>query len=116
MERVVKKRTSRRLRRSPLGVALRTSVAFFVFLKDRLRDDFVFILYNSRLFFGIILFVTGVLSFSSGKYCDGNSSSYYACTRPSTYYYYEWWAIVFVILGVFSIVLWLLRKKNKFMK
>lgn len=84
--------------------------AVALFLRDKVRQDFNLMVTQSRLFIGIAFLCVGFLLFESGKYCDGNPSNYYACTRPSTYYYYPWWAILLVILGSFSVVLWFLRK------
>lgn len=110
MNKVIKR--SSKKRRGVVRVFIRLLSAFSLFLYDRIRDDLILILYNGRLFFGIALILIGVLSFDSGKYCDGNTSSYYACTRPSTYYYYSWWAITLAIVGLFLIVLWFLHRKK----
>jgi hypothetical protein len=93
-----------------IHVALRILRATVLFLRDKLYADVALITQNTRLFLGIALVGLGALSFSSDRYCDGNTSTYYACTRPATYYYYPWWAITFVTLGSFLIVLWFLRK------
>jgi hypothetical protein len=75
-----------------------------------LSDTQVIVL-HARLILGVLVTMLGLLSFASDRYCDGNVSSYYACTRPSTYYYYPWWAVVLVLLGVLLIMLWYLRRK-----
>ena len=95
-----------------IRLSLQVAVAGALFFRDKIQADFTTIVAQSRLFIGIALLSIGVLLFQSDKYCDGNPSTYAACTRPSTYYYYPWWAIVLVILGSFSIVLWFLRKHN----
>jgi hypothetical protein len=92
---------------------LRTVAAFFVFLKDKIQEDIIQIAHNGRLFLGILFVLLGTFSFASEKYCDGNTSSYYTCTRPATYYYYPSWAIMLIILGTFFIVLWFLRLKKR---
>lgn len=63
-----------------------------------------------QLFIGTTLLIIGVFGFSSGKYCDGNTSEYLSCTRPSTFYYYDGVHVILVILGVTLILLWLLRR------
>jgi hypothetical protein len=103
--------THGRRRRGLLGGILRFVRALFLYLRDALHDDLIDVLRNGKLFLGMLLAGIGLLSFSSDRYCDGNTSSYYACTRPSTYYYYPWWAIALVIIGSFLIVLWFLRRK-----
>ena len=85
---------------------LSTSVA------DAFSVDIDDILRNSRLFLGSVMILVGVLSFSSDRYCDGNASSYYACTRPSTYYFYPWWAIALVVVGSTLTILWFLRRQR----
>ena len=81
-------------------------------MKDACIVDLEETIRHGRLFLGIALTVVGVLSFGSDRYCDGNASSYYACTRPATYYYYPWWAIILIVLGSFLIVLWFLRRQH----
>ena len=111
MDKIVKRKSKKR--RGIVRVLMRIVGAFYFFVYDIVVDDIKVILYNSRLFAGIALVIVGILSFGSGKYCDGNTSNYYACTRPSTYYYYSWWAIALIVMGSFSIVLWFLRKKKR---
>ena len=111
MDEIEGKREKRAPRkRSFFRVVLRTSGALVRFLYDKAREDIALLLTNGRLFVGLAFLMTGLLSFTPDRYCDGNSSSYYACTRPSTYYYYEWWAIALVLVGSFFIVLWFLRR------
>ncbi len=88
-----------------------TLVAFVRFVGEKFRVDIAYIFREWRLFAGMALVVTGLLSFVSDRYCDGNSSSAYTCTRPATYYYYPWWATVLVVVGGVLVVLWFLRKK-----
>lgn len=75
--------------------------------------DIAVMFQNGRLILGTLFVIVGVLSFASDRYCDGNVSSYYACTRPSTYYYYPWWAIVLVLLGTLLLLLWWLRHTSR---
>lgn len=95
-----------------MRLVLRISKAMLLFLRDKISDDIILIAQHGRLFFGMLLAGVGVLSFASDRYCDGNASSYYACTRPATYYYFPWWAIVLIITGIVFITLWYLRKKK----
>lgn len=81
-------------------------------VKDAIAVDAEEIIRHGRLFLGLALTLSGLLSFSSDRYCDGNASSYYACTRPATYYYYPWWAITLTLVGSFLIVLWFLRRQH----
>ena len=87
--------------------------AVVLFFRDAITDDLAIVWKHGRLFLGLILTIVGLLSFAADRYCDGNTSINYACTRPSSYYYYPWWAILLIILGSFSIVLWFLRKKTR---
>lgn len=101
------KRTAGVLRRVVLTLG-----ALILFVRDELVRDVEDILLHGRLFIGLALTVSGLLSFSSDKYCDGTAANYYACTRPATYYYYPWWAILLVVIGSFFVVLWFLRRKH----
>jgi hypothetical protein len=96
-----------------IRLVFRMGKAMLLFLKDKIYEDFELMLYHGRLFFGIILTGIGMLSFTSDRYCDGNTSSFYACTRPATYYYYPWWAILCTLLGTVFVTLWFLRKKKQ---
>ena len=102
----------KRKKRSFFGVVLRTLFALSYFLREKIRKDITLMFQNGRLFVGFLFFLVGILSFSSDRYCDGNSSSYYACTRPSTYYYYPWWSVLLIIIGSFLIILWFLRRNK----
>lgn len=64
------------------------------------------------LFLGIALFCVGLLGFESGRYCDGNSADYLSCTRPATYYFYDAPHTILIILGVFLIMMWVLRDRR----
>jgi hypothetical protein len=86
--------------------------ALVLVVKDMVVVDVEEISRHGRLFFGLALTLVGLLSFASDRYCDGNASSYYACTRPATYYYYPWWAILLIVIGSFLVVLWFLRRQH----
>ena len=87
-----------------IGYSLRAIGALF-------GADITQIVHAWRLFLGATLVVIGILSFASDRYCDGNTSTYAACTRPSTYYYYPWWGVGLVVLGTLLVTLWMLRRK-----
>lgn len=70
---------------------------------------------EADLFIGIALSLIGVLTFQSSKYCDGNTADYLSCTRPSTYYYYGGLEITLIVVGVFFIALWFLKRKQSAM-
>lgn len=106
------------VRRRPRGVVLRAR-RIFLYLFGRMWEAFQYgigrdvrtIVRSWRLFFGVALVIVGVLSFASDMYCDGNTSAYAVCTRPSTYYYYPWWAVFLVVMGATSVLLWYMRKE-----
>lgn len=58
------------------------------------------------LLVGALLMVVGLMSFESGRYCNGSPHDTYACVNPDTYYYYPVWTIVAVALGVLLLLLW----------
>lgn len=63
------------------------------------------------LFFGTALTIVGTLGFESDKYCDGNTADYLSCTRPSTYYYFDSLDVALVVIGVFFILFWIIKRK-----
>lgn len=85
---------------------------FLKVFKKSLLENLFLVRENAMLFFGIALFLFGVLGFSNGKYCDGNPADYYSCTNPSAYYYYSPLAIALCILGAFCIAIWFLKKSE----
>jgi hypothetical protein len=66
---------------------------------------------EAELLVGVIFMVTGLMNFSSDRYCDGNPADYFSCTNPTTYYYYDWVTIALVTTGAMLIVLWWLRHR-----
>lgn len=66
-----------------------------------------------ELFFGAALAIIGLLNFQNGKNCDGNTADYLACTHPSTYYYYNAFDVALVVFGVFLILIWLMKRKDR---
>lgn len=87
--------------------------AFFLLVRDGLLRDAATVWQHGRLFLGTALLTLGLLSFESGRYCDGNTADYYSCTRPTTYYEFPGWAILATILGLFFVVLWFLYQKKR---
>ena len=113
MQRKVRKLTYVRKLVNALKKVFRLFGTILIFFRNSLQDDIIQIWIHARLFFGTAFISIGLLSFSPNRYCDGNASNYYACTRPSTYYTYPWWAIGLVIIGSFLIILWYLRRKTR---
>lgn len=79
---------------------------------DELACHYVLIKEHALLFAGLVLFTTGVFSFRSDKYCEGNATEYYACTNPTTYYYYPTITIAAVVVGIVLIALWKMNQKT----
>lgn len=73
-------------------------------------SDLGLIMRHVRLFGGVACTVTGLLSFASDRYCDGSTSAYATCTRPAVYYFYPWWAVVLILIGLWSVLLWYVRR------
>lgn len=100
-----------------LLVRVRKTFAFFCvllgYVRKGVQEDLLRIVANIRLFAGFALLFWGLLSFASDRYCDGNTSAYYSCTRPSTYYYYPWWSVLLVVAGVFGITLWHVSRRGR---
>jgi len=67
---------------------------------------------NITLFLGLILISSGILSFRSDRYCEGNPNDYYGCVNPATYYYYSTTTIVIIVMGVLMLAFWRLRKRG----
>ena len=67
---------------------------------------------EGNLFAGAGLVLLGLLNWSSGKYCDGNTADYLSCTRPNTYYYYGAFQIALIILGVFLVLVWYVKNRQ----
>lgn len=80
---------------------------------DGLADYVLVMQREAALFLGLALSLIGLLNFENGKNCDGNTADYLTCTRPSTFYYYNWLEIALVVIGVFLITLWLLRRLDR---
>ena len=82
-------------------------------LLDAMEENWAIVRREKDLFFGSLLFLLGLLDFHSGKYCDGNTADYLSCTRPVTYYYYTWLEIILIIVGVFFILLWFMKREQR---
>ncbi len=82
-------------------------------IRKHIFEDGVLVLWHWRLVLAIIMVVGGLLSFQSGRYCDGSTSDHFSCTRPSTYYYYPEWMVAVIVIGVILGVLWWLRDRER---
>ena len=108
-------RAQRRGRRASIGKSVFYSLGYLVLMiKDAIIDDIARIWNNMRLFLGMVLVLSGVLRFSSGRYCDGNVADHFSCTRPTTYYYFSEVSIALIIIGAILIVLWFLGRGRSF--
>lgn len=108
-----KRQVPKRLGRSFFKVVVvffRTLIRVVAYLLEKAQKDFLVAWLHIRLFLGVALICIGILSFQSGRYCDGNTSSQYVCTRPATYYYYPFWAVALTVLGSMLVILWTLRR------
>ena len=81
-------------------------------LSRRATDALRYILLETEIFLGTALLACGLLGFESDKYCDGNTADYLSCTRPSTYYYYDWIDTTLVVIGIFLILVWVLKTRD----
>lgn len=72
----------------------------------------ILILREIDLFFGAALLAIGFFSFESDKFCDGNTADYLSCTRPSTFYYFDALDIFCIVVGIFFILLWVLKSRE----
>ncbi len=68
---------------------------------------------DANLFLGATLALLGLLNWSIGKYCDGNTADYLSCTRPEAYYYYGWFEIVLIIVGVLLVLAWYAKNRRE---
>ncbi len=91
-----------------LRAILRTSLMSARFVSR----EVAFLATHTRLFVGLTLAIIGILSFASDRYCDGNTSVAYTCTRPATYYFYPSWAIGLVVVGAVLVGTWVLRREG----
>jgi lipoprotein signal peptidase len=102
----------RKIRRTTRIVWLLTLYAV-----DRLIDateEYLWLIRQElELFIGVILLAVGALSFNAARFCDGNTVDYLSCTRPAVYYYFSWFDITLVILGVFYLMFWYLKRHNQ---
>ena len=87
-------------------------VYFFDVLADAIIERAAIMRVEVDLFLGTSLAVLGILSFQTGKYCDGNTADYLSCTRPATYYYYSPVSIIAVVIGISLVLVWVVRRKR----
>lgn len=62
------------------------------------------------LFFGALLFFSGLFGFSADKFCDGNTADYLSCTRPTAYYFYDKFHLFLILVGAVFVLLWMLKR------
>ncbi len=67
---------------------------------------------EKEIFLGAALTLIGALNFNSARYCDGNTADYLSCTRPATYYYFDAFDTTLIVLGVFFILIWCLKRRG----
>lgn len=107
--------------RVPLGLKLKRAVRMVWLVIERLFDilmdalvEYAHIIWREmEVFFGSALLLVGVFGFQNGKNCDGNTADYISCTNPSTFYYYDWLQIAVIVIGVFFIMLWFFKLRNR---
>jgi hypothetical protein len=103
-------------RRSRGGSALQSLWAGVISLFDSAIDglgvNLGLIRREAELFFGTALLVWGFFGFRTGRYCDGNTADYLSCTRPTVFYYYDTFHVALILLGIFFILLWILKRQR----
>ena len=109
--------SSKGIRGGSIKRSLRTTWVVIQYLFDRFADamaENVFVIgREGDLFFGTALTLLGILSFQSSKFCDGNTADYLSCTRPTAYHYYGAPQIIIIIVGVFFILFWFLKRRTR---
>lgn len=80
-------------------------------LVEAAYEDLKIVRTEVNLFLGVLLGLLGLFNWSTGKYCDGNSSDYLSCTRPTVYYYYGAFEITLIVLGTLLVLIWLVKKR-----
>jgi hypothetical protein len=113
MHEMEKGRVTRRRRSRRFVGLVRWVRAFLLWSTHRIVPDIGIFFRHIRLFFGSVLVCIGLLSFASGRYCDGAVITQVSCTRPATYYYYPWWAIMMVASGTVLLALWVLHREKQ---
>ncbi len=89
------------------------SLEFIAFhLAKALGENVRVIRREVNLFLGSALSILGLLNWSTGKYCDGNTADYLSCTRPTAYYYYGWFSITLILVGVTLLLVWYVRNRR----
>jgi hypothetical protein len=90
------------------GFMLRSTIEGTIdFISDHLRQ----LTREPALFLGAALLLVGLLSFESGKYCDGNTAQYLSCTRPAVYYYFDALDVTSAVLGAFFMLAWMVKRR-----
>lgn len=105
-------RIGKRVRRSARIVWLVIGY-FFEAVTSIFVNNWKIVRKEADLFVGVTLSLIGVLSFESGRYCDGNTADYLSCTRPATYYYFDTLDVFFVVFGVLLMLVWFFKNRGK---
>ncbi len=79
---------------------------------DAVTEDLRVFRKEANLFLGTTIGLLGLFNWSTGKYCDGNSSDYLSCTRPTVYYYYGAFEIALMVLGVVLVLVWCVNNRQ----
>ena len=95
-----------------LAYAYVFAIRFAEYIYDSVEDHLIVMRREATLFAGTFFVIVGLLHFRSDKYCDGNTAEYLSCTRPTTYYYFGAFEIALVVLGVFLLLLWWVKKRS----
>ena len=94
----------------------RFSALFVRYLFDQvgaaMRRNLRVMMHEGELFVGTAFLLFGTLNFEVGRYCDGNTAEYLSCTRPAVYYYFDMFDKIFILLGIFLILAWLLQRSR----
>ncbi len=88
---------------------MRTADGIYDFVANSLAT----VAHDAGLFIGVALTLVGLFSIEADKFCDGNTADYLSCTRPSTYYFYSPLDITLIIAGVFLVLIWIRRGRDR---
>jgi len=84
-------------------------------MKERIKEISKIVKGNLILLLGVGLFAHSLFNFSSGRYCDKESSLFsmdFGCTHPATFYYYDNITLTLLVVGAILITIGLLNKKK----
>ncbi len=82
-----------------------------------MKEVFKIIKENFILLLGTGLFIYGLFSFSSDKYCDVDGGFvpdlFPPCLNPAPFYYYDQASLILLTIGVIFIAIGLLKMRKK---